>query len=546
MQNVDNSFCNTCRTLVPSRRVERDGKVYLAKDCPTCGTTETLISSHADRHNLKRNLDPGWAAVGRRQDAVGRTEPDGRGDAECRANCLDCTHHRVPRYAFVDVTNRCNLNCPMCADSVPGHGFAFDPPMDFFKRVFEHLAQFKPLPTVALFGGEPTVREDLLDIIKLARTYGLNTRVLTNGLRLADEEYCREIVKARPHLLVSYDGDNPETYRQLRHSAKVLEIKQKAIENLAKTPRAKVSFVTLLGWGLNHKEMPQLLKFYHDHREMLHGVYLMPLVHTWDYSQFDYKPDRMTTEDVEQIVADVFPGTDVKFISLGLASHYVTISKYLGRDSLPYYGTHPNCESFYLLVSDGEKYLPVDHYLRGSFTGFAEKFLRLEQRFLAREARWEKSLFGRMLGAVRLRRFTLRMLGLMQIGAAVLPRVRWSRLFRGRGPTKLLHAVAAPLELLVRCKSANVRRRHLNVDSLFRVITLPLEDNPILETERLERCPSTHVYFDPRTETINYVPVCAWRLVNKQILGDLAAYYAAHPEPADAAPAQPAPAEAKA
>ena len=520
---VNNSFCTSCRTLVPSRRVEREGKVYLVKDCPKCGPTESIISSSAERHSHKRDLDPGWDYEG------------------CNAKCLECGHHRTPRYAFIDVTNRCNLNCPMCADSVQNHEFAFDPPMSFFKRVFEHLATLKPQPTLAFFGGEPTVREDLVDIIKLARSYGFNVRVLTNGLRLADEEYCRELVKARPHLLVSYDGANPETYQQLRHSAKVLEVKKKAIENLSKTPRAKVSFVTLFGWGLNHKELPDLLEFYHQHRDMLQGVYLMPLVHTWDAAQFDYTPERrMTTECVEKLLNDVYPDYKVEFISLGLASHYVTLMKYLGREPMPYYGAHPNCESFYLLVDKGESYLPVDHYLRGSFTELAAGLLKLEKKLVAREERWQTSLVGRALGAVRLRNFALRTLGLSQLGLTLLRRVRWGRLIKGWGPAKLYHAPMALLERLLGRDSEKVRKSHLAVDGLLRIVILPLEDNPIVETERLERCPSTHVYFDPRDETIHYVPVCSWRLVNKQVLGDLSAFYqkekaASEPQPAEAA-----------
>jgi len=508
---MNRAFCNSCGELAPAKRVGRDGKVFLVKDCPECGSTETLISSDAARHFSKREVDPGHDY-----------------QACAALDCRTCRHHRRPTYAFVDVTNRCNLNCPMCADSVGVHGFTFDPPMEHFERVFEHLSQFDPLPTIALFGGEPTVREDLVDIIKLSRSYGFRTRVLTNGLRLADEEYCRKLVKSRPHLLVSYDGCKPATYLQLRQNAKVLQQKQKAVENLNKVKRARVSYVTCLAWGLNHQEVPEILEFCHRQRGILHGLYLMPLVQTWDASEFDYAPDRMTTEDVETLVAEAFPDYNVQFISLGLASHFRTVAKYLGRPPLPYYGTHPNCESFYLLVSDGEKYLPVDHFLRKSFPELAGAFLELERRLAAREDRWEKGFLGRALNALRLKSFTLRLLGRTQVLFLVLRHVRLGRLLKGRGPAKMGHALLAPLELLFRRKSRKVQERHLNVQDVLRIVVLPLEDDPILETERLERCPSVHVYFEPRTEEFKYVPVCAWRLYNKKILQELADYYAAH------------------
>jgi len=490
---MNRAFCNTCKKLVPADRDERDGKVFLVKHCPECGDTESLVSADAQRHMGKRSLDPGYEYH------------------RCgRMNCVSCTHHRHPSYAFVDVTNRCNLNCPMCADSVGGYGFAFDPPMYCFDKIFDHLEKIDPLPTIALFGGEPTVRDELLDIIANARARGFRTRVLTNGVRLADEEYCRKIVASRAHLLFSYDGDNPETYRVMRNSAKVLEKKKQAIENLKKSKRApRVSYVTVLAWGLNEEELPQIIDFYHSQRRFLHGVYLMPLVHTWDTEEFGYAPERMTTEDVEVLFSQAFPDTDVQFISLGLASHYRTISKYFGRPSMPYYGCHPNCESFYMLISDGEKYLPVDHFLKTSLPEVAEALLDLERRLIAREER---------RGRVTL---WLRTLGRIQTITTVLRHVKLGAFFKGKGIGKVGHFLAMLFGVLFRRKSLPLRERHMNVQNALPIIILPLEDDQIIETDRLERCCSVHVYYDPRTDAINYIPVCSWRLHNHALVREL-------------------------
>ena len=176
---MNKAFCNSCMKLVDAERVVRDGKVFLKKNCPQCGESETLVSSDSERHYDKRDLDSDYEYKG------------------CTVNCPECDHHPQPLYAFVDVTNRCNQNCPMCADNVPSHGFVCEPPIEHFEKIFDHLATFDPQPTVALFGGEPTVRKDLVDIVNLSKSHGFNTRVLTNGLRLADEEYCRQLVEAR-------------------------------------------------------------------------------------------------------------------------------------------------------------------------------------------------------------------------------------------------------------------------------------------------------------------------------------------------------------
>ncbi len=528
---ANQAFCNTCHGLVPAHRVERDGKVYLVKECPKCGATETMISSDAERHMGKRALDPGFDC-----------EP-------CAAvQCVECTHHRDPTFAFVDVTNRCNQRCPMCVDGVPAYGFVFDPPMAYFERIFEHLSHFDPKPTVCLFGGEPTVRDDICDIVALARHHGLYVRVLTNGIRLADPDFCQQMVKSRAHLLFSYDGDNPETYRLLRGSTKVLDRKKKAIANLcsmAKRPR--LSYVTCLAWGLNAEQLPEILDFYHGQRHILHGVYLMPLVQTWDTSDFDYAPERMTTEDVEVMLDRCFPDERVQFISLGLASHFITIAKCLGKHALPYYGIHPNCESFYLLVSDGERYAPIERYLKKPLPEVAGDYLLpLERRLLDREKRWETSRLGRVLGALRLKDFALRWLGRAALARLALRLLHVGRMFKGKGIGKLGHALMTFLELAVGCKSKKVRRRHMAVQETLPVVILPLEDDPILETERLERCASVHVYYNPNTDEVKYVPVCAWRLHSARVLAELKEAYGSPASPEQLAQAPPEPDEAPA
>ena len=520
---MNKSFCGSCHELVPTRRVERDGKVYLAKDCPACGTSEVLVSNDAARHFLKRKLDPG-------------TEHPTCPNVQCQA----CKVHRPPRYAFIDLTNRCNMNCPMCVDSVGGHGFVYDPPIEHFRTIFEHLAQFDPKPTLALFGGEPTVRSDLIEIIEMARSYGFNTRVLTNAIKLADPDYCARLVGTHAHLLISYDGGNREAYAQMRGSDKFFDKKQQAIANIAKLPRGRISYVSCLAWGMNDDRLPELLEFCHGQHPKLHGIYLMPLVATWDTEEFDYKPRRMTTEDVEQLLADCFPDYDVQFIPLGVASEITTLTSLFDRDPFPYYGTHPNCESLYVLISDGEKYLPLDHFLRTTLPGMAEVFLQLEAKLRDRQKRWETSAVGRALNAVGLKRLAFKTLAMGGVLWRLLRYVRFSRMVKGWGPAKLYHTAAFLFnKVVLRKKSREARRKHLNVVDALRVVILPLEDDPILETERLERCPSTHVTYNPKTGEFKYIPVCSWRLHNKQVLSEIAAAYAemdgeAEPEAAQA------------
>ena len=186
MAPVNYGVCDPCRKRVPAEHVVRDGKVFLRKRCPDCGPNEALVSTDAPRWQRKREIC--------------HYDPDR--PINCSLRCESCARDHHPRMVFLDVTNRCNMNCPICIANIPGMGFEFNPPLSYFEKVLDGLARMVPKPLVQLFGGEPTVRQDLFEIIEIARSKGLDVRIVTNGIKLADEEYCKRICDARVHVLL--------------------------------------------------------------------------------------------------------------------------------------------------------------------------------------------------------------------------------------------------------------------------------------------------------------------------------------------------------
>ena len=140
-----------------------------------------------------------------------------------------------------------------------------------------------------------------------------------------------------------------------------------------------------------------------------------------------------------------------------------------------------------------------------------------------------------MLSALHLKNFALKRLGIMQAFFLLLANLRLGRVLKGKGPMKVAHAVALPFDLLFSGHKSAATRRHLLAQDPIPVVVLPLEDTPIVETARLQRCPSAHVCYDPRTGIFNYIPVCSWRTVNKKYLGEIAEYYESKKVPASAA-----------
>jgi hypothetical protein len=125
-----------------------------------------------------------------------------------------------------------------------------------------------------------------------------------------------------------------------------------------------------------------------------------------------------------------------------------------------------------------------------------------------------------------LRAVILKTIGLLEIGGVLARRVRFGRLIKGSGIGKIYHAAMALVELALGCKSHDVSRRHTNAQEGLSLIVLPIEEKDQLETERLERCPSGHVYLDPKENKVIFVPACAWMLHSRTVLRRIADYCA--------------------
>ena len=113
METDNIGLCNKCRGRVPAKFFERDGRTWIRKECPDCGTTESVVSSDAKAWQAKRDL---WKYV--------PTEP-----VACDMHCDRCGVDHKPNMVFLDVTNRCNMNCPICIANIPSMGFEFHPPL---------------------------------------------------------------------------------------------------------------------------------------------------------------------------------------------------------------------------------------------------------------------------------------------------------------------------------------------------------------------------------------------------------------------------------
>ncbi len=162
-----------------------------------------------------------------------------------------------------------------------------------------------------------------------------------------------------------------------------------------------------------------------------------------------------------------------------------------------------------MLVSDGERYRPLGWYLKDSTHDLVRDLGELEKRL-------KKGLKGPWK-ALRARLAAYR---------TVARHMRLGRLLKGRGLGKVGHLLAALTGFLLRRKTRRILAAHATVQDSLQLIVLPFEDQHVLETDRMERCPNAFAFYDPDEDRVKTVPVCAWGKHKNGVLRKVSEHYA--------------------
>jgi len=127
----------------------------------------------------------------------------------------------LPRVLFIELTENCNLACPMCRSAGP-FDRAKNMPRELFHRVAYEL--FPTAEIVDLRGwGESTILKDLPWYVAETLSYGCVPRLVTN-LTVPNEELWRTLVRNRAFIAVSLDAATQESLSVVRRGAKLATI----------------------------------------------------------------------------------------------------------------------------------------------------------------------------------------------------------------------------------------------------------------------------------------------------------------------------------
>ena len=255
------SVCPICLKRIDARYMAREGRVFLEKNCPDHGHFSVAVwDNPAGFLKWKKRVED---------------EPDFAGD--CPNDCGLCEKHlQATCCVLLELTARCNLNCPTCFASSGGEGA--DPGMEEISGWYDMLMEKGGPFNIQLSGGEPTMRDDLPEIIRLGREKGFSFFQLnTNGLRIANEDgYIEKLAEAGlSTVFLQFDGLSEKSGTVLRGRS-VSEEKRRAVERCAGANVGVVLVPTVMR-GANDDELGDILRFAVQNMPIVRGVHFQPI-----------------------------------------------------------------------------------------------------------------------------------------------------------------------------------------------------------------------------------------------------------------------------
>jgi len=294
------SICPVCLRRIAAERVAEGDAVYLRKSCPEHGEYKTIIWRGLSTYKS-------WGDGNR---APSRPLVCGsKIDKGCPFDCGLCPDHRQHTCCVVlDVTERCNLACPVCFASAGASGRP-DPGVDEIEGWCRSLLASGGTFGIHLSGGEPTVRRDLPEIIRKIRALGFSyIQLNTNGLRLgAEENYAGELKDAGLScVFLQFDGSTDEVMQQIR-GRDLLKTKLAAIHNCGAHELGVVLVPTLIP-GVNTGEIGAILRAAISLAPAVRAVHFQPVSYFGRYPNTPRDADRITIPEVIQMIDEQTSG----------------------------------------------------------------------------------------------------------------------------------------------------------------------------------------------------------------------------------------------
>ncbi|MHA1726092.1 MAG: radical SAM protein [Promethearchaeota archaeon] len=366
------SLCPECLKQIPAEIYIDSEKnwVMMRKHCETHGDFKDKISIDPEEYIWAQNFTD---EIGSTINISTKPEYVSSGikpiENGCPYDCGICQNHKsAPCIALIDITNRCNLACPICFANASAQGYVVEPTFEQIVQIMNHFRSMKPVSAVLLqiSGGEPTVREDLPEIIRKGKELGfVEVMVTSNGVRLGKSiEYVKELVDAgMDALYLQFDAtDAPEIWKKVR-GVNLWPLKKRVIENCRKVGFKGIILVPTVAKGVNDNQIGNILDFARDNADVVAGIVFQPVSLCGRINYEELMDLRYTTSDLKKAINKHTNNVITKFYPIATTSKFTKLLAWF--DNQPPFSmlSHSDCGfATIAVINDKNEWEPIENF----------------------------------------------------------------------------------------------------------------------------------------------------------------------------------------
>jgi hypothetical protein len=358
------SLCPECTKVISGRHFEENGKVMIEKTCPEHGEFKDCIYSDVELYLKMEDWEFG--------DNRGLSNPAVNDvNAVCPTDCGLCSLHTShTALANVDLTNRCNLTCPVCFANANAAGYLYEPSMAEVRVMLQTLRDERPVDgrVVQFSGGEPTIHPNFIEILAMTKEMGFtHTQAATNGIMIgASLEFAQQCKAAGLETLyLQFDGVTDDIYRKTRGEP-LFEKKMQCIENCRKTGM-KIVFVPTIGKGLNDHQLGDIVRIAIENIDTVSGISFQPVAFTGRIAKKELEEKRFTLPDLAFAISDQTGITDKyhDWFPLSCVTPFSKLIAALENRGVPTISCHPHCSlgTYFFVDEKSKKAVPVTQFV---------------------------------------------------------------------------------------------------------------------------------------------------------------------------------------
>lgn len=363
------SLCPECKKQLKAKIIEEKNKIWIEKRCNKHGKFKELYFSDSKIYKKFKKYRYLVRKV---------KNPNTKFTNNCPFNCGLCNNHKSTTcLANIAITNVCDLRCWYCFYYAKEGDKVYEPSLEQIREMLKIGRLEKPVPpnAIQLTGGNPELRDDLLEIVKICKEEGYDhIQLNTQGTYKLwkDVRFIKKLRGAGLNTIyLSFDGVSKQTNPKNHWEVPYI------FNNCRKANMKSIVLVPTIIKGINNHEIGAIVNFALNNLDIVRGIDFQPVSLVGRMPRNEREKQRITIPDVIKNLEEQSNGIITKedFYPIPVVAPITKFVEVLTEKPRYALSSHFACGAATYIFLDNNKPIPITRFfdVEGFFEYLDEK-----------------------------------------------------------------------------------------------------------------------------------------------------------------------------